>query len=83
MNRMLIHLKWGVRYPMREPKKCLSRVLNSKFGSLALLHGKFMAYIQPLLELKTQSKLSPVSSSTFSLVNESETKRKFKYVIHI
>ncbi len=78
---MLIHLKWGVRYLIREPKSCLSRVL--KLGSLAVLHGKFMAYIQPLLELKTQPKLSPVSSSTFSLVNESETKRKFKHIIHI
>ncbi len=74
MNRMLIHLKWGVRYLIRGPESCLSRVLNSKLGSLAVLHGKFMAYIQPLLELKTQPKLSPVSSSTFSLVNESETK---------
>ncbi len=46
----------------REPRSCLGRVFNSKFGCFATLGSKcMMVCMQPLLKLKTQPKACPVS----------------------
>ncbi len=45
----------------RETKSCLSQVFNAKCDSLNMLHGKFVAHIQSLLELKTGVRLGNVS----------------------
>ncbi len=45
----------------REPRSCLGRVFNFKLCLFALLQNKSTAHVQPLLELKTRPRLSPVS----------------------
>ncbi len=46
-----------------EPKTCQGRVFNTKLGRIGSRHGKCMAYILSLLELKTRSWFRPVSFS--------------------
>jgi hypothetical protein len=47
----------------RKTKSCLGQVFHSRLGSFAALCSKCFSYKQPLLELKTRPKFSPVSSS--------------------
>jgi hypothetical protein len=49
---------------VREPRSCLGRVFNSKLGRI----GKWMAYMQSLLELKTPPKFRPVSKHYFHVL---------------
>jgi hypothetical protein len=45
----------------REPRSCLGQVFNSKLGCISTLGSKCMAYMQPLLKLKTWHKARPAS----------------------
>ncbi len=45
----------------RETKNCLGQVFNTKRDSLGILHGKLVAHIQSLLELKIGVRFGNVS----------------------
>jgi hypothetical protein len=60
LDNLMRHARCAISFG-REPKGGLVRVFNLKFGSVASQEHKFLVHMQPLLDLKTQSRFHPIN----------------------